>query len=165
MCSSVVPGSCAVYGRHGLPGLTLTFCHAAERLVAVIAEGPAPRSATAARHTGASAQRLEPVLLQERPDLVVVVSHVNSIVAARVHFVGNTMSDTQERLLPQARGGEGERCSSTCASGCKVTASAPGAPSLIHVLARSYSEVVFWQFRSSAFVRTRPDADFIWRCP
>jgi len=106
MCSSVVPGSCAVYGRHGLPGLTLTFCHAAERLVAVIAEGPAPRSATAARHTGASAQRLEPVLLQERPDLVVVVSHVNSIVAARVHFVGNTMSDTQERLLPQARGGE-----------------------------------------------------------
>ena len=31
---------------------------------------------------------------------------VNSIVAARVHFVGNTMIDTQERRVPQARGGE-----------------------------------------------------------
>ena len=31
---------------------------------------------------------------------------VNSIVAAMVHFVGNTMIDTQERRVPQARGGE-----------------------------------------------------------
>ena len=56
--------------------------------------------------TDAQWTRLEPLLLQERPDLVVAVGHVNSIVAARVHFVGNVMIDTLERLRPQARGGE-----------------------------------------------------------
>jgi len=40
MCSSVVPGSCAVYGRHGLPGLTLTFCHAAAPLAILLAALP-----------------------------------------------------------------------------------------------------------------------------
>ena len=123
-------------------------------------------SGSHAAQTAHVLERLEPVLLQERPDLVVVVGDVNSTVAAalcaaklgipvahveaglrsgdrrmpeelnrlltdqladllfttersagenlaregvddaRVHFVGNTMIDTLERLLPQARGGE-----------------------------------------------------------
>jgi hypothetical protein len=32
------------------------------------------------------------------------LGHVNCIVAARVHSVGNTVIDTQERLLPLLRG-------------------------------------------------------------
>jgi len=123
-------------------------------------------SGSHAAQTAHVLERLEPVLLQERPDLVVVVGDVNStlaaalcatklgipvahveaglrsgdrsmpeelnrlltdqladllfttergagenlaregIDAAKVHFVGNTMIDTLERLLPQARGGE-----------------------------------------------------------
>jgi UDP-N-acetylglucosamine 2-epimerase (non-hydrolysing) len=123
-------------------------------------------SGSHAAQTAHVLERLEPVLLQEHPDLVVVVGDVNSTVAAalcasklhipvahveaglrsgdrsmpeelnrlltdqladllfttergagenlaregidaaRVHFVGNTMIDTLERLLPRARGGE-----------------------------------------------------------
>jgi len=123
-------------------------------------------SGSHAAQTAHVLERLEPVLLQEGPDLVVVVGDVNSTVAAalcasklhipvahveaglrsgdrsmpeelnrlltdqladllfttersagenlgregidaaRVHFVGNTMIDTLERLLPRARGGE-----------------------------------------------------------
>jgi UDP-N-acetylglucosamine 2-epimerase (non-hydrolysing) len=123
-------------------------------------------SGSHAAQTAHVLERLEPVLLQERPDLVVVVGDVNStfaatlcatklgipvahveaglrsgdrgmpeelnrlltdqvanllfttecsagenlaregIDAAKVDFVGNTMIDTLERLLPQARGGE-----------------------------------------------------------
>jgi UDP-N-acetylglucosamine 2-epimerase (non-hydrolysing) len=123
-------------------------------------------SGSHAAQTAHVLERLEAVLLQERPDLVVVVGDVNSTVAAalcatklgipvahveaglrsgdrsmpeelnrlltdqladllfttepgaaqnlaregidaaKVHFVGNTMIDTLERLLPQARGGE-----------------------------------------------------------
>jgi len=124
-------------------------------------------SGSHAAQTAHVLERLEPVVLQERPDLVVVFGDVNSTIAAalcatklgipvahveaglrsgdrgmpeelnrlltdqladvlfttersagenlaregidpaRVHFVGNTMIDTLERLLPQARGGEG----------------------------------------------------------
>jgi len=123
-------------------------------------------SGSHAAQTAHVLERLEPVLLHERPDLVVVVGDVNStlaaalcasklgvpvahveaglrsgdrsmpeelnrlltdqladllfttergaadnldregIAAAKVHFVGNTMIDTLERLLPQAREGE-----------------------------------------------------------
>jgi UDP-N-acetylglucosamine 2-epimerase (non-hydrolysing) len=123
-------------------------------------------SGSHAAQTAAVLQSLEPVLLKQRPALVVVVGDVNSTVAAalcaaklhipvahveaglrsgdrgmpeelnrlltdqiadllfiteadaadnlaregidhaKVHFVGNTMIDTLERLLPQARGGE-----------------------------------------------------------
>jgi len=123
-------------------------------------------SGSHAAQTAQAMERLEPVLLQERPDLVVVVGDVNSTVAAalcatklgipvahveaglrsgdrsmpeelnrlitdqvadllfttersagenlaregidaaKVHFVGNTMIDTLERLLPRARGGD-----------------------------------------------------------
>jgi UDP-N-acetylglucosamine 2-epimerase (non-hydrolysing) len=123
-------------------------------------------SGSHAAQTAHVLERLEPVLLQERPDLVIVVGDVNStlaaalcatklgipvahveaglrsgdrsmpeelnrlltdqlvdllfttelsagenlaregIDAAKVHFVGNTMIDTLERLLPKARGGE-----------------------------------------------------------
>ena len=123
-------------------------------------------SGSHAAQTAHVLEGLEPVLLQERPDLVIVVGDVNSTVAAalcatklaipvahveaglrsgdrdmpeelnrlltdqladllfttersagenlaregidpaRVHFVGNTMIDTLERLLPHARGGE-----------------------------------------------------------
>jgi UDP-N-acetylglucosamine 2-epimerase (non-hydrolysing) len=123
-------------------------------------------SGSHAAQTAHVLEGLEPVLLQERPDLVLVVGDVNStlaaalcatklgipvahveaglrsgdrsmpeelnrlltdqladllfttersagenlaregIDAAKVHFVGNTMIDTLERLLPQARGGE-----------------------------------------------------------
>jgi UDP-N-acetylglucosamine 2-epimerase (non-hydrolysing) len=123
-------------------------------------------SGSHAAQTAHVLERLEPVLLQERPELVMVVGDVNSTVAAalcatkldipvahveaglrsgdrsmpeelnrlltdqladllfttepsaaqnlaregidaaKVHFVGNTMIDTLERLLPRARGGE-----------------------------------------------------------
>ncbi len=123
-------------------------------------------SGSHAAQTAHVLERLEPVLLQERPHLVMVVGDVNSTVAAalcatklgipvahveaglrsgdrsmpeelnrlltdqladllfttersagenlaregidaaKVHFVGNTMIDTLERLLPKARGGE-----------------------------------------------------------
>ena len=123
-------------------------------------------SGSHAAQTAHVLERLEPVLLQERPDLVVVVGDVNSTIAAalcatklgipvahveaglrsgdrsmpeelnrlltdqladllfttepsaavnlaregvdgaKVHFVGNTMIDTLERLLPQAREGD-----------------------------------------------------------
>ena len=123
-------------------------------------------SGSHAAQTAHVLERLEPVLLQARPDLVIVVGDVNStlaaalsasklgipvahveaglrsgdrtmpeelnrlltdqladllfttepaanvnlaregIDAAKVRFVGNTMIDTLERLLPQARGGE-----------------------------------------------------------
>ena len=64
---------------------------------------------------------------------------VNSIVAARVRYVGNAMIDTLERLRPQARGGE--------------------------VLEHMRLSVQGYGLGSSAFARTRPEADFIWRCP
>jgi UDP-N-acetylglucosamine 2-epimerase (non-hydrolysing) len=123
-------------------------------------------SGSHAAQTAQVLERLEPVLLQEAPDLVVVVGDVNSTIAAalcatklgipvahveaglrsgdrgmpeelnrlltdqladllfttersaadnlaregidaaKVHFVGNTMIDTLERLLPQARRGD-----------------------------------------------------------
>ncbi len=143
-------------------------------------------SGSHAAQTAHVLERLEPVLLRERPNLVIVVGDVNStlaaalcaaklgipiahveaglrsgdrtmpeelnrlltdqladlpfttersaaenlacegIDAARVHFVGNTMIDTLERLLPWARGGEAlQRLSLTARSYGLVTLHRP----------------------------------------
>jgi UDP-N-acetylglucosamine 2-epimerase (non-hydrolysing) len=143
-------------------------------------------SGSHAAQTAQVLERLEPVLLKERPDLVVVVGDVNSTIAAalcasklgvsvahveaglrsgdrsmpeelnrlltdqladllfttersagenlacegidaaKVHFVGNTMIDTLERLLPQACGGDAlERLRLSGRGYCLVTLHRP----------------------------------------